>query len=36
MAADGHGFTRSDNGVWLVGAVPPRYLRRDDATPPRP
>jgi putative RNA 2'-phosphotransferase len=36
MAADGHAFTRSDNGVWLVGAVPPRYLRLDDATPPPP
>ncbi|MGY1815532.1 RNA 2'-phosphotransferase [Blastococcus sp. SYSU D00820] len=26
MAADGHAFTRSANGVWLVAAVPPRYL----------
>jgi putative RNA 2'-phosphotransferase len=26
MAADGHAFTRSANGVWLVDAVPPRYL----------
>jgi putative RNA 2'-phosphotransferase len=26
MAADGRQFTRSDNGVWLVDAVPPRYL----------
>ncbi len=26
MAADGAVFTRSDNGVWLVDAVPPRYL----------
>jgi putative RNA 2'-phosphotransferase len=27
LAADGATFTRSDNGVWLVDAVPPRYLR---------
>jgi putative RNA 2'-phosphotransferase len=27
MAADGALFTCSDNGVWLVDAVPPRYLR---------
>ena len=26
MAADGAVFTRSANGVWLVDAVPPRYL----------
>jgi putative RNA 2'-phosphotransferase len=26
MAADGHRFLRSDNGVWLVDAVPPGYL----------
>ena len=26
MAADGVLFTRSANGVWLVDAVPPRYL----------
>ena len=26
MAADGHAFTRAANGVWLVDAVPPRYL----------
>lgn len=26
MAADGVEFTRSANGVWLVAAVPPRYL----------
>ena len=26
MAADGAEFTRSANGVWLVDAVPPRYL----------
>ena len=29
MATDGHVFTRSDNGVWLVDAVPPRYLAVD-------
>lgn len=27
MRADGHAFFRSANGVWLVDAVPPRYLR---------
>jgi|SRR5579884_1246071 len=27
MARDGHTFYRSANGVWLVDAVPPRYLR---------
>ncbi len=32
MAADGAIFTRSANGVWLVGAVPPRYLGVHDAT----
>jgi putative RNA 2'-phosphotransferase len=32
MAADGHVFRRSANGVWLTAAVPPRYLRRVDAT----
>ncbi|PTM58550.1 RNA 2'-phosphotransferase [Desmospora activa] len=26
MAADGYTFYRSDNGVWLTKAVPPRYL----------
>jgi putative RNA 2'-phosphotransferase len=26
MAADGHVFLRSDNGVWLTDAVPPGYL----------
>jgi putative RNA 2'-phosphotransferase len=29
MAGDGHRFTRSANGVWLVDAVPPRYLSSD-------
>jgi len=28
MAADGFAFYRSANGVWLVDAVPPRYLTR--------
>ncbi len=28
MAEDGHVFTVSDNGVWLVDAVPPAYLGR--------
>jgi putative RNA 2'-phosphotransferase len=26
MAADGHVFYVSDNGVWLTDAVPPDYL----------
>jgi putative RNA 2'-phosphotransferase len=26
MAADGHLFLRSANGVWLTDAVPPAYL----------
>ena len=29
MARDGILFYRSVNGVWLTGAVPARYLRRD-------
>lgn len=28
MAAEGHTFFRSDNGVWLVATVPPRFLTR--------
>lgn len=28
MAAEGHVFSRSGNGVWLVAAVPPRFLSR--------
>jgi putative RNA 2'-phosphotransferase len=28
MARDGHTFSRSANGVWLVDYVPPQYLRR--------
>jgi putative RNA 2'-phosphotransferase len=31
LAADGAVFTRSANGVWLVGAVPPRHLTVLDA-----
>jgi putative RNA 2'-phosphotransferase len=27
MAADGHKFRRSDNGVWLTDHVPPKYIR---------
>ena len=27
MAADGHVFHRSDNGVWLTAEVPAGYLR---------
>ncbi|MFE3204929.1 RNA 2'-phosphotransferase [Embleya sp. NPDC059237] len=30
MVADGHVFRCSDNGVWLVPAVPPQYLDRRD------
>ncbi len=30
MAADGHLFWRSDNGVWLAETVPPRYLTEPD------
>ncbi|MGY1841651.1 MULTISPECIES: RNA 2'-phosphotransferase [unclassified Modestobacter] len=30
LAADGAVFSRSANGVWLVDAVPPRYLQRLD------
>lgn len=32
MCADGHVFYRSDNGVWLVERVSPRYLRLLDGT----
>jgi putative RNA 2'-phosphotransferase len=28
LAADGEAFSRSEDGVWLVAAVPPRYLAR--------
>ncbi len=27
MERDGYAFFRSENGVWLVDAVPPQYLR---------
>jgi putative RNA 2'-phosphotransferase len=27
MAAAGHVFHRSDNGVWLTAAVPPHFLQ---------
>jgi putative RNA 2'-phosphotransferase len=30
MARDGAVFTRSANGVWLVDAVPPAYLTREE------
>ena len=30
MHADGHAFTRAENGVWLVDAVPPEYLTIPD------
>jgi putative RNA 2'-phosphotransferase len=33
MAADGIVFYVSDNGVWLTGAVAPRYLKKDDGAP---
>jgi len=29
MAAEGHEFRLSANGVWLTAAVPPRYLRKN-------
>jgi putative RNA 2'-phosphotransferase len=32
MAADGHVFACSDNGVWLVDAVPASYLEVTDGT----
>jgi putative RNA 2'-phosphotransferase len=28
MDAEGHTFFRAENGVWLVDAVPARFLRR--------
>ncbi|MCX4746077.1 RNA 2'-phosphotransferase [Kitasatospora sp. NBC_01287] len=31
LAAAGHEFRVSDNGVWLTSAVPPGYLSRHDA-----
>jgi putative RNA 2'-phosphotransferase len=30
MHAEGHTFFVSENGVWLVNAVPPRFLQRLD------
>ena len=27
MRGDGHAFYKSENGVWLTGAVPPAYLQ---------
>jgi putative RNA 2'-phosphotransferase len=32
MAADGHVFAHSDNGVWLVDAVPSGYLAVENGT----
>lgn len=34
LHADGGTFYRATNGVWLVDAVPPRYLADDAAEPP--
>ncbi|SEF69783.1 putative RNA 2'-phosphotransferase [Actinacidiphila yanglinensis] len=36
LAADGHEFRVSDNGVWLTGPVPPRWLRRWKASSEQP
>jgi putative RNA 2'-phosphotransferase len=33
MAADGHVFHRSENGVWLTLAVPARYVREKSPIP---
>ncbi|GGM37465.1 putative RNA 2'-phosphotransferase [Longimycelium tulufanense] len=33
MAAAGHRFSRSDNGVWLTAWVPPRYVRKRPGSP---
>jgi putative RNA 2'-phosphotransferase len=35
MAADGHTFWLTPNGVWLTDTVPARYLRAPAAPPPR-
>jgi putative RNA 2'-phosphotransferase len=35
MAAAGHEFFRSENGVWLTSHVPPEFLRESQAGPPR-
>lgn len=32
MAAEGHAFVRADNGVWLVDAVPARFLSFSEPT----
>lgn len=29
MHAEGHAFYQADNGVWLVSAVPPKYITRN-------
>lgn len=36
LAADGHEFRVSDNGVWLTDLVPPRWLRRWEGSPGQP
>ena len=33
MAAEGHVFHRSENGVWLTAAVPPGYLSPEPTNP---
>lgn len=33
MAAAGHLFYRSENGVWLTDAVPPQFILFDDVAP---
>jgi putative RNA 2'-phosphotransferase len=35
MAATGHAFFRSENGVWLVEHVPPAFIEIGDACAPR-
>jgi len=32
MAADGHVFRLSGNGVWLTDHVPPRYIERHEGS----
>jgi putative RNA 2'-phosphotransferase len=34
MHIDGHEFSVSDNGVWLVAAVPPEYLSVESSEVP--
>jgi len=36
MAAAGHVFRRSENGVWLINAVPPAFLEFDALAVKRP